>query len=87
MTLDVDALRNRYGDYCSRVDRRKRKGLASYALNLARGPEFGSVNVSKAELAERMADLILEDLRARGFNAVAEDRPIVSTILAVFRVT
>jgi hypothetical protein len=87
LTLDAATLRNRYDDYCSRVDKKKRKGLASYALNLARSPEFGCVSVSKPKLAERIADLILDDLRERGFDAVAEDRPIVSMILAVFRVT
>jgi hypothetical protein len=34
-----------------------------------------------------MADLILEDLRARGADAVSEERPIIAMIVAVFRVT
>jgi hypothetical protein len=87
LTLDTATLRYRYNGYCSRVPKKKRKGLAGYALDLARSPEHGSVNVSKSTVAECLADLILDDLRERGFDAVAQDRPIVSMILAVFRVT
>lgn len=50
-------------------------------------PEYGSVVASKRQLAGHMADLILEDLRARGADAVSEERPIIAMIVAVFRVT
>ncbi len=63
------------------------KGLATYALGLARRPEFGSVRVSKTALPERMADLILDDLRERGTDEVGADRPIAAMLVSVFRVT
>jgi hypothetical protein len=38
-------------------------------------------------LAERMADLILNDLRERGAEVVSEERLIASMLVSVFRVT
>jgi hypothetical protein len=63
------------------------KGLATFALGLARREEYGSVAAAKTELAERMADLILNELRERDGEAVSEERPIASMLVSVFRVT
>jgi hypothetical protein len=63
------------------------KGLATFALNLAGRPDHGSVVASKTELAERMADLILEDLRQHDADEVSSRRPIASILISVFRVT
>jgi hypothetical protein len=63
------------------------KGLAIFALGLARREEYGSVVAAKTEMAERMADLILNELRERGAEAVSEERLIASMLVDVFRVT
>lgn len=41
----------------------------------------------KTELAERMVDMILEDLLRRGAEVVSAQRPIVAMLVSVFRVT
>jgi hypothetical protein len=61
--------------------------LAIFALGLARREEYGSVVAAKTEMAERMADLILNELRERGAEAVSEERLIASMLVDVFRVT
>ena len=40
----------------------------------------------KTELAERMVDMILEDLLRRGAEVVSAQRPIVAMLVSVFRV-
>ena len=42
---------------------------------------------SKPQLAERMADLILDDLLRRDAEVVSADRRIVEMLVSVFRVT
>lgn len=51
-----------------------------------REPGEGVV-VSKTELAERMVELIFDDIRERGAEAVGEGRPIVRMLIAIVRVT
>ena len=41
----------------------------------------------KTELAERMVDMILEDLLRRGAEVASAQRPIVAMLVSVFRVT
>ena len=86
LTLDPQTLRARYNAYRSKV-RKDPKGLMTYALDRARSPEYGSVDVKKTELAERMADLILDDLLKRDVEAVSADRRIMEMLVSVFRVT
>jgi hypothetical protein len=86
LTLDAQTLRALYNAYRSKV-RKDPKGLATYALDRARSEEYGSVRASKTQLAERMADLILDDLLKRDAEAVSADRPIVEMLVSVFRVT
>jgi hypothetical protein len=62
-------------------------GLATFALDLARREEYGSVLAPKPQLAERMADLILDDLLRRDAEVVSADRRIVEMLVSVFRVT
>lgn len=85
LTLDTSTLRARYDDHRARAGS-DAQGLATFALKLASSPEFGSVRVAKTELAPLMADRILEDLRQHGEDEVAERRPVVTTLLAIFRV-
>jgi hypothetical protein len=42
------------------------RALATFALGLTRQDEYGSVAASKTQLADRMTNLILEDLLRRG---------------------
>jgi len=57
----------------------------AYETNAFR--QFPLIGISKKQLAERMAVLILDDLRERGVEVVSAERPIVSMLIAVFRVT
>ena len=86
LSLDADILRSRYEDHRERAGR-DAQGLASFAINLSASPEFGNVRVAKTDLAHLMADRILEDLSERDADEVAKDRPIVATLVAIFRVT
>jgi len=86
LTLDAQAMRALYDAHRGEVGK-DAKGLATFALGLARREEYGSVVVSKTQLAERMADLILDDLRERGAEVVSEERLIASMLVSVFRVT
>lgn len=86
LSLDANTLRSRYDDHRARAGR-DAQGLATFAIKLAGSPEFGSVRVAKTELAPLMAGRILEDLRKRDADEVAEQRPVVKTLLAIFRVT
>jgi hypothetical protein len=45
------------------------------------------VLASKPQSAERMADLILDDLLRRDAEVVSADRRIVEMLVSVFRVT
>ena len=85
LTLDVHRLRTLYNQHRARPG--KTKGLATYALGLARREQYGSVVASKTQLAERMADLILDDLRRRDAEVVSADRPIVEMLVSVIRAT
>jgi hypothetical protein len=86
LTLDAQTMRGLYNAYRTKV-RKNPKGLATYALDRARSEEYGSVVASKTQLAERMADLILDDLLKRDVEVVSADRPIVEMLVSVFRVT
>jgi hypothetical protein len=86
LTLDAQTMRALYDARRGEVGK-DAKGLASFALSLAQRPQYGSVVASKTQLAERMADLILEDLREPGADVVSEERPIASMLVSIFRVT
>jgi hypothetical protein len=86
LTLDAQTLRRLYNEHCAKAAK-DAKGLATYALGLARHEEYGSVVASKPQLAERMADLILHDLLRRGAEVVLAERPIVEMLVSVFRAT
>jgi hypothetical protein len=86
LTLDAATLRILYEAHRDKAGDRA-KGLATFALDLARRPDYGSVLASKTELAERMADLILDDLRQHDAEEVSSRRPIASILISVFRVT
>lgn len=86
LMLDASTLRTLYDAHRNRTGKGA-KGLATFALDLARRPEYGSVVASKTELAERMADLILDDLREHDADDVSAKRPIASMLISVFRVT
>lgn len=86
LTLDAETLRFRYEEHRDRAGR-KSKGLATFATKLAALPEFGSVSVSKTELAPLMADRILQDLRNRDEDEVTKERPVAKTLISIFRVT
>jgi Overcoming lysogenization defect protein-like, TOPRIM domain len=86
LTLDVATLRTLYEAHRVRAGNQA-KGLTTFALDLARRPDYGSVVASKTELAERMADLILDDLRQHDAEEVLSRRPIASILISVFRVT
>jgi hypothetical protein len=86
LTLDAATMRTRYDAHRVKAGDQA-KGLATFALDLARRPEYGSVVASKTELAERMVALILDDLRQHDADEVAVRRPIASMLISVFRVT
>jgi hypothetical protein len=86
LTLDAATLRTLYDARRSKAGR-DAKGLATFALDLAQRAEYGSVNASKTELADRMAALILDDLRQHDAEEVSARRPIASMLISVFRVT
>jgi hypothetical protein len=86
LTLDAHRLRTLYNEHCAKPGK-DAKALATFALGLARREEYGSVVASKPQLAERMADLILDDLLKRGVEVVSTKRPIVAMLVSVFRVT
>jgi len=86
LTLDAQTLHAFYNAHRGKVGK-DAKGLATFALDLARREEYGSVLASKPQLAERMADLILDDLLRRDAEVVSADRRIVEMLVSVFRVT
>jgi hypothetical protein len=86
LTLGAATLRTLYDAHHSKAGK-DAKGLATFALDLAQRAEYGSVNASKTELADRMAALILDDLRQHGAEEVSARRPIASMLVSVFRVT
>jgi hypothetical protein len=86
LTLDAATLRTLYDAHRSRAGK-DAKGLATFALGLARREEYGSVVASKTELAKRMANLILDDLREHHAEEVSAQRRIASMLISVFRAT
>jgi hypothetical protein len=86
VTLDAQTLRALHDAHRSRAGKQARS-LASFALDLARREEYGSVVASKTQLAERMAELILDDLLRRGAEVVSAERPIVALLVSIFRIT
>lgn len=85
LRLDAPTLRRLYEEHRERAP--KPLGLASFALRKAASPAYGSVRVSKPELAERMAEWILDDIRERGAEVVGEERPLLPMLFAIVRVT
>ncbi|MGD0165877.1 MAG: TOPRIM nucleotidyl transferase/hydrolase domain-containing protein [Gaiellaceae bacterium] len=86
LTLDAKTLRLLYEEHRERAGKEAR-GLATFALGKAAQPGYGSVRVSKTQLAERIAEYLLEDIRARGADVVGEQRPIVKMLASILRVT
>jgi len=86
LTLDAQTLRVLYSAHRSKAGKDP-KGLATYALGRAGREEYGSVVASKQQLAERMAELILDDLLRRDAEVVSAERRIVEMLVSVFRVT
>jgi hypothetical protein len=86
LNLEADVLRGLYENHRDRTGR-KARGLMTFALAKAEQPRYGSVRVSKTQLAERMAEYLLDDMRQRGAEAVGEDRPIVRMLASIVRVT
>lgn len=86
LALDAATLRSRYEKH-SAMTGPDAEGLATFALRLAASPDSGSVRVSKADLAHLMADRILEDLRNNDADELAKVRPVVKTLISIFRVT
>ncbi|MCC6222251.1 MAG: hypothetical protein IT201_02025 [Thermoleophilia bacterium] len=86
LALDAETLRTLYGAHRAKAGKQA-KAVAAFTLALALQPAYGGVVVSKKQLAERMAVLILDDLRERGAEVVSKERPIVSVLIAVFRAT
>jgi hypothetical protein len=86
LTLDAPTLRELYEEHRARVGA-DAQGLMTFAIGKAAQPDYGSVVVSKRELADQMAELILADLRDRGADQVCADRPIAAMLLAILRVT
>jgi hypothetical protein len=62
----------------------RRKGLASVLQELAGRPDHGSVVFNKLQLADQMADLLLEEIAAAPdrHEEVAGRRPIVRWVFA-----
>jgi hypothetical protein len=85
LTLEATTLRRTYEEHRERAS--KPQGLATFALNKAAQPRYGSVRLSKRQLAERMATWILYDLNQRDADVVGEERPVVNMLLAIFRAT
>jgi hypothetical protein len=82
--LTVDRLRE---EHASRRDRRPRDrpGIADTLLDLIERPEYGTVRISKPELAEGLARLLVGELsRAEGREGlleITERRPIVRFVI------
>ncbi|MDX6591739.1 MAG: hypothetical protein QOJ13_935 [Gaiellales bacterium] len=63
------------------------QGLAELLINLARHPEHGSIQLSKPELAEKLAELLLDEMkRADDQEALALSRPVLGIIFSIIRV-
>ena len=64
--------------------RKTRKGMASILQELARAPQHGSVNFTKPELGDAMADAILKEIEAAPgkHDDVGQKRPIVKWVIA-----
>ena len=86
LTLDAQTVRSLYEAHRDKAGKGA-KGLASFALDVARRDEYGSIVVSKTQLAERMADLILKDLLERDAEVISAEWPIVELLVSVFRET
>jgi hypothetical protein len=63
------------------------RALATCASGLARQDEYGSVAASKTQLADRTANLILEDLLRRGAEVDQPSGRFVAMLVSVFRAT
>lgn len=86
LTLDAPTMRSLYDDHRARAGKNA-QGLATFALGKAEQPDYGSVRVSKTQLAERMAERILDDIREGGAEVVGERRQIVKKLIDIIRVT
>jgi hypothetical protein len=85
LALSAEEFRRAYDDHRNRAGRDAR-GAATYLLGMAANPQRGGVRLTKTELAERLADRLLADLRDRGEDAI-EDQRILAVVVSVLRVT
>lgn len=85
LDLDGKSFRSAYDKHRSPVGA-KAKGALTYLLGMSRDPARGGFDPGKPALAERMADLLLNDLEERGEDAL-EARPILKLLVSIIRVT
>jgi hypothetical protein len=86
LTLDAATLRRLYEEHRQRAGKHA-QGLATFALSKAEQPRYGSVRVSKTQLANRMSGYLLDDLRNRGSDVAGEQRPIIKMLADILRAT
>jgi hypothetical protein len=85
LILTAEEFRRAYDDHRSRTGKDAR-GAATYVLGMAADPQRGGLRLTKTELAERLAERLLADLRDRGEDAIEEHR-ILSVVVSILRVT
>jgi hypothetical protein len=83
--LDAQTFRSAYDKQRSNVGAQA-KGALAYLLRMARDPARGSFDPGKTAMAEKMADLLLDDFDERGEDAL-EARPILKLLMTILRVT
>jgi len=82
LTLDASTLREFYEEHRKPVAKKPQGWRPSLSAR-PRSRTYGSVRVSKRQLAERMAQRIIDDINARDADRVGADRPIVAILLAI----
>lgn len=85
LELDGKTFGSAYDEHREKVGA-KAKGALTYLLGMASDPARGRFTPGKPAMAEKMADLLLDDLDQRGEQAI-EDRPILKLLLSILRVT
>jgi len=84
LRLTGRTLRKEHQRRCSQVS----QGLAKVLCSLARNPQHGSVQLSKIDLAEEMAALLLDEIRgASDLDELGKRRPVIGILLAILRTT
>lgn len=61
--------------------------LTNELLRLAAQPDHGAIRLSKPELAAELAELVLDDVSARGWDATRSRRPILQRAEAIIRLS